>query len=70
MLVTLTAALAAAAHRELKSNVLLSVFHDYISLACFPTAHWGDPAGSCGLEEHAVFTLDVGLTDDLRGSSG
>lgn len=55
---------------EGKSNILLSVFPDYISLVCFSAAHWGDTSERCVLEEHAAFPLDVGLTGDLRGSSG
>lgn len=43
MLGKVTAVLASAAQREVKSNILFSVFHDYISLVCFSTAHWEVP---------------------------
>lgn len=62
--------LAAAAQKDVTSNILLSVFHDYISPVCYSAAHWEATSKYGGLEKHAVLTKDVGLIDDLRGSSG
>lgn len=64
------AVLAAAAQKDVTSNILLSVFHDSISPVCYSAAHWEATSKCCGLETHAVLTKDAGLMDDLRGSSG
>lgn len=51
-------------------TILHCVFHASISLLCYSAAHWETSSEDCVLEKHAVFMLDAGLMDDLRGSSG